>query len=353
MKAVRYERFEGPLPLVDVPDPTPTPDGVVVKVGASGLCRSDWHGWMGHDADVRVPHVPGHEFAGTVLETGKAVRKWKPGDRITVPFSMGCGACERCRAGDEQICDRYYQPGFTGWGSFAEYVALPYADVNLVPLPDSMTFTTAALLGCRFATAYRAVVGQGRTRPGEWVAVHGCGGVGLSATMIARALGARVIGVDIAADRLELARVCGAEHVLDGREGTDVAAVIREVTGGGAHLSIDALGSPATCRNSILSLRKRGRHVQVGLLLADQSDPPVPMSQVVARELEIRGTHGLQAREYPGMLDLIATGQLHPEKLLGKTIALAQVGPELAAMAAFPGVGVTIAVLDSVPVRLK
>lgn len=346
MKAVRYDEFEGPLRLVDVPDPTPPPDGVVVKVGASGLCRSDWHGWKGHDADVTVPHVPGHEFAGTVVESGKAVRQWKQGDRITVPFSLGCGACERCRAGDEQICDRYYQPGFTGWGSFAEYVALPYADVNLVRLPDAMSFTTAALLGCRFATAYRAVVGQGRTRRGEWVAVHGAGGVGLSATMIARALDARVIAVDITTEKLALARDCGAELALNAREVDDVAGLIRDVTGGGAHVSIDALGSPATCKNSILSLRKRGRHIQVGLLLGLESDPPVPMSQVIARELEIRGTHGLQAREYAGMLDLITKGRLHPEKLLGKTISLPEVGPELAKMDSFEGVGVTIAVLD-------
>jgi alcohol dehydrogenase len=346
VKAVRYDRFGGPLRLVDVPDPTLAPDGVVVKVGASGLCRSDWHGWKGHDADVKVPHVPGHELAGTVAEAGKDVRKWKTGDRITVPFSMGCGRCERCRAGDEQICDRYYQPGFTGWGSFAEYVALPYADVNLVRLPDAMTFTTAALLGCRFATAYRAVVGQGRTRPGEWVVVHGCGGVGLSATMIARALDARVIGVDIAPDKLELARSCGAEIVIDASQTADVAGAIREVTGGGAQVSIDALGSRATCRNSILSLRKRGRHIQVGLLLADESEPPLPMGQVIARELEIRGAHGLQAREYAGMLELIAQGRLQPEKLLGKTITLSQVGSELAAMDSFPGVGVTVVVLE-------
>ena len=346
MKAVRYDTFEGPLRLVDVPDPTPSPGGVVVKVGASGLCRSDWHGWKGHDADVKVPHVPGHEFAGTVIETGKDVRKWKKGDRITVPFSMGCGTCERCRTGDEQICDRYYQPGFTGPGTFAEYVALPYADVNLVRLPDSMMFTTAALLGCRFATAYRAVVGQGRTQPGEWVSVHGCGGVGLSAVMIARAHGARVIGVDIAGDKLELARACGAETVIDAKATPDVAAAIRDVTGGGTQVSIDSLGSPATCRNSILSLRKRGRHIQVGLLLGAESEPQVPMSQVIARELEIRGTHGLQAREYAGMLELITTGRLDPGKLLGKTIALSQVGAELAVMDSFPGVGVTVAVMD-------
>lgn len=346
MLAVRYDAFSGPLHLVTVPDPTPSPDGVVVKVAASGLCRSDWHGWKGHDADVKVPHVPGHEFAGTVVATGNAVRDWKPGDRVTVPFSMGCGRCERCRSGDEQICDRYYQPGFTGWGSFAEYVALPYADVNLVRLPDALAFTTAALLGCRFATAYRAVVAQGRTRAHEWVAVHGAGGVGLSGVMIARALDARVIAVDISAEKLALARGCGAEVVINAREVTDVPGAIRELTAGGAHVSIDALGSPTTCTNSILSLRKRGRHIQVGLLLGRESEPPVPMSQVIARELEIRGTHGLQAREYAGMLDMIMKGRLQPEKLLGKTITLAEVGAELPAMESFRSVGVTVAVLD-------
>ena len=209
-----------------------------------------------------------------------------------------------------------------------------------------MTFTTAALLGCRFATAYRAVALQGQTRPGEWVVVHGAGGVGLSATMIARALGARVIAVDIIPKKLALARHCGAELALNALEADDIAGLIREVTQGGAHVSLDALGSPATCKNSILSLRKRGRHIQVGLLLGLESDPPVPMSQVIARELEIKGTHGLQAREYVGMLELITRGRLHPEKLLGKTITLPEVGAELAAMDSFQSVGVTIAVLE-------
>src|SRR5260370_382985 len=224
MKAIRYDTFGGPLHLVDVPDPTPTPDGVVVRVGASGLCRSDWHGWKGHDPDVKLPHVPGHELARTVIEAGTNAHKGKTGDRVTGPVSMGCGTCHRCRAGD--------------------------------------------------------------------------------------------------------------------------GGAMRQGTGGGPQVATDAVGSPASCRNSILSLRKRGRHIQVGLLLADQSEPPVPMSQVIARELEIRGTHGLQAREYAGMLELITKGRLHPEKLLGKTIALSQVGPELAGMDSFPGVGVTGAVMD-------
>ena len=161
MRAVRYLSFGAPLELVDVPDPHPPADGVVVKVEATGLCLSDWHGWMGHDQDVHPPHIPGHEFAGTVVDAGSSVRSWKAGDRVTAPFSLGCGQCEQCRAGQSQICDRYYQPGFTGPGSFAEYVALPYADDNLVALPPGIGFVSAALLGCRFATAYRAVTAQG------------------------------------------------------------------------------------------------------------------------------------------------------------------------------------------------
>ena len=190
MRAVVYDGF-GEAPRVEaVADPEPPPHGVVVRVEASGLCRSDWHGWMGHDPDIRAfPHVPGHELAGVVEAVGAEVRDWAPGARVTVPFVCACGDCEQCAAGNEQICDRQRQPGFTHWGSFAEYVALDWADVNLVALPETVGFDAAAGLGCRFATAYRAVVQVGRAQPGEWVAVHGCGGVGLSAVMIAAGAG--------------------------------------------------------------------------------------------------------------------------------------------------------------------
>lgn len=346
MRAILYQAFRSPLQLVDLPDPTPPADGVVVAVRACGLCLSDWHGWMGHDPDIRVPHVPGHELAGTVIATGKDVRKWRAGDRVTVPFCIGCGACERCRAGDQHICDHYYQPGFTGWGSFAEFVALPHADLNLVRLPESLDDVTAALLGCRFATAYRAIVAQGRAQPGEWVAVHGCGGVGLSAVMIAHAVGARVIAVDIAPDKLRFAQDLGAEVAIDANAGPDVPAAIRAATGGGAHLSLDALGGTTTCLNSITSLRKRGRHIQVGLMTGAHAQPPIPMGAVIANELEIRGSHGMAAQQYGGMLELITTGKLHPERLLQRTIPLREVVDALPRLGEFRGVGVTVAVLD-------
>ncbi len=342
MRALYYETFQGPVTLAKLPDPTPTADGVVIRVEATGLCRSDWHGWMGHDADIRLPHVPGHELAGVVEAVGAGIRRWRPGDRVTLPFVCGCGHCPQCESGNHQVCDRQFQPGFTHWGSFAEYVAVQYADVNLVRLPESVDFVTAASLGCRFATSFRALVDQGRIAAGDWLAVHGCGGVGLSALMIGRALGARVLAIDIDAAKLALARELGAEVCLDARDVSDLPAAIREHSDGGVQVSIDALGSPTTCYNSIAGLRKRGRHLQVGLLAPGQRDAAIPTGLVVANELEILGSHGMQAHRYPAMLEMITAGRLQPEKLIGRTIGLDAAAAALVTMDRFNGVGVTV-----------
>jgi D-arabinose 1-dehydrogenase-like Zn-dependent alcohol dehydrogenase len=334
VRAVVYEGF-GQRPTIEtVPDPSPGPRGAVVRVEATGLCRSDWHGWMGHDPDIRrFPHVPGHELAGVVQAVGAEVARWAPGDRVTVPFVCACGTCPQCVAGDHQICDRQTQPGFTHWGSFAEFTAVDWADVNVVALAEELEFDAAAALGCRFATAYRAVVQVGRARGGEWVAVHGCGGVGLSAVMIAAALGARVIAVDVSAPALSRAREAGAELAVPA--GTD----IRELTEGGAHASLDAIGSEAACAASIAGLRKRGRHVQVGLL---PEPPRLPMHLVIARELQLLGSHGMAAHAYPEMLGLIQSGRLRPGELVSSRITLEQAPAALAAMTDASPVGITV-----------
>ena len=342
MKAVLYETFGQTPELVTVPDPEPPADGVVVRLEATGICRSDWHGWMGHDPDIVLPHVPGHELAGVIAETGKNVTRWKTGDRVTVPFVTGCGSCPECTAGHPQVCRNQHQPGFTHWGSFAEYVPIHYADLNLVALPESMDFATAASLGCRFATSFRALVDQARVRGGEWVAIHGCGGVGLSAIMIATALGANVVAIDIAEDKLALAKALGAVATINAREVADVPETVVEITGGGAHVSMDALGHPETVFNSINCLRRRGRHVQVGLTLAEQATPAIPMAKVVAHELEIYGSHGMQAHRYDAMLEMILSGRLHPECLIGDRIALADAIPALTGMDRFESRGVTV-----------
>ena len=342
MKAMYYEAFGAEPEIRTVPDPVPPETGVVVKVEATGLCRSDWHGWMGHDPDIRLPHVPGHELAGTVLAAGRGVTRFRTGDRVTVPFVSGCGHCGECRSGNNQVCEEQFQPGFTHWGSFAEYVAIDHAEHNLVRLPETVSFATAASLGCRFATSFRAVVDQARVSGGEWVAVHGCGGVGLSAIMIAAALGARPVAIDISEEKLTFAREMGAVATINARATADVAEAVREVTGGGAHASIDALGSPVTCFNSIKNLRRRGRHVQVGLMLGEHATPEIPMAQVIGHELEIYGSHGMQAWRYDAMLSMMETGRLRPERLIGREISLEEAVPALIGMDRASDLGISV-----------
>jgi alcohol dehydrogenase len=347
MKAVLFDEFRGDLRVERVTDPTPADDGSVIAVRATGLCRSDWHGWQGHDPDIRtLPHVPGHEFAGEIVEVGHGVTKWRRGDRVTMPFVAGCGDCPECRDGAAQVCDRQFQPGFTGWGSFAELVAVRYADFNLIRLPVEMDFVTAAALGCRLATAYRAVALQGRVKPGEWVAVHGCGGVGLSAIMVATALGARTIGIDVSDDALRLTQQLGADRTLNARQVSDVADAVRELTGRGVDLSLDALGSTKTAANSIRCLRKRGRHVQVGLLVGQDLEPRLPMHLVIAKELEILGSHGLAAADYGPLLDLISSGRINPRQLVARCIDLSDVPAALPQLAEFSRSGVTVALVS-------
>jgi alcohol dehydrogenase len=343
MKALYYEHFGGPLRVGELAEPVPADDGVVIEVRACGVCRSDWHGWQGHDPDIKsLPHVPGHEMAGVVAEVGSGVRNWQVGDRVTMPFVAGCGLCPECRSGNQQVCDDQFQPGFTAWGAFAERVAVRYADENLVRLPEELDFVAAASLGCRVSTAYRAVVLQGKLQPDQWVAVHGCGGLGLSAVMIAVGLGARVIGVDIQDSALELAKSLGATTVIDASVVDDVPQAIRELTVRGADLSLDTLGSKITCGNSIRCLRKRGRHVQVGLLVGDDASPPVPLELALSRELELVGSHGLQASYYPELFRLITLGKLDPSRLVKRTIALEEVPTVLSEMGTFSGYGMTI-----------
>ncbi|MFF5294818.1 alcohol dehydrogenase catalytic domain-containing protein [Paractinoplanes globisporus] len=308
MKALVYDSVGGPVALRDLDEPECPPGGAVIEVRATGVCRSDWHAWRGHDP-VALPHVPGHEFAGVVLASD--ADGFAAGDRVTAPFVNGCGACDYCRSGNAQVCPRQTQPGFTHHGSFAERVVVRAAATNLVHLPDELDFVAAAALGCRFATAFRALRG-----PLGTVAVFGCGGVGLSVVMIAVALGARVVAVDPSPAALAAAVELGAvaERPVD----VDVA--------------VDAYGSAATAMAAVCSLRRGGRHVQIGLMLGDDARAPLPWDLVVSRELEIVGSHGMAAVDYPPMLAMVADGRLDPGRLVGSVIPLAEAGNALMAM---------------------
>lgn len=334
MKAAVLERFSGSLTLTSVPDPVCPPDGAVVSVKACGVCRSDHHAWVGSDPDVVLPHVMGHEFAGEVIEVGPHCHRFSKGQRVTALFILGCGHCSDCRGGQPTICETQSVIGFTFWGSFAEAVAIPAADYNLVALPDCLEAVAAAGMGCRVTTAWRALVDRAAVRPGEWVAVHGCGGVGLAAILIARALGARVVAVDVSAGALAQARGFGAEVTVDASVGPDaVAQTVRAATQGGAHVSLDALGISATFAASLAGLRKLGRHVQVGMPVGAHATVPLPLLDLVyARQLSLMGTRGLGAADFAPLMQMIEGGLFDPSVLVTRRITLGQAEAALRAM---------------------
>lgn len=344
MRAVRFDAF-GEMPYVaDVPMPAAAVGGAVIRVEAAGLCRSDWHGWQGHDPDIRsLPHIPGHEFAGVVHAVGDGVRRVQVGDRVIVPFVCGCGGCRWCVSGSAQVCPDQWQPGFHGPGAYAEFAAVPWADFNLVALPGGMPFDVAASLGCRFATSYRGIVNVAGASAGEWVAVFGCGGVGLAAVMVARSRGARVIGIDINSHALALAIQAGAEITFDASTGDAVERIL-DVVPQGVDVAVDALGSAATAGSATRSLRIHGRHLQIGLLppamIGDHTT--VLMHTVISRELSIRGSHGMAAAGYPRLLADIAAGRLDPAQFITRTIAFADTPGALAQMSMGTEPGITI-----------
>ena len=305
MRALAYDGFREPVTVIELPVPEAPSGGVVVEVLAAGLCRSDWHAWAGHDPDVaRFPHVPGHEFAGRIAALDPSVTGFGVGQLVTAPFVQACGACPQCRAGDAQVCPHQVQPGFDAQGAFAEYVVVRSAGTNLVALPDGVAPALAAGLGCRVATAFRALVARARVRAGERVVVIGCGGVGLAAVAIARAAGADVVAVDPSADARARALELGA---------AEAHSTAREF---GAAVSLDCLGSPATARASVLALGRRGRHVQVGLLPPAAGRAEIPMERVIAWELDVLGSHGMAASDYPELMAWAADGRLPLEALL-------------------------------------
>ncbi len=343
MKAAVFEEFGGPLTVRNVADPDCPADGAIIDVKACGVCRSDWHAWKGSDARVNPPHVSGHEFAGVVLEVGPHCTRYRVGDRVTAPFILACGVCSDCVGGDPTVCADQDVIGFSLVGAFAERVAIPRADFNLVHLPNYLDYTDAAGMGCRVTTAFRAIIDRGALAPGEWLAVHGCGGVGLSAIKIASAIGAPVIAIDISEDALDLARQLGATKTLNARDVNDVGEAVREATGGGSHVSIDAIGTTDAFHNSLASLRPLGRHVQIGLPTGPHAEPTIPLKSLVyVRQLTIHGTRGLPASRFQSLFSMIESGRMSLDGLVTKTIPLAEAGHALAAMDSGQPAGVTV-----------
>lgn len=321
MRAVYFDSFGSMPKVMEVPVPLIGSESVLLEVKATGICRSDWHGWMGHDKDIRLPHVPGHEFAGIIVQLGNGVGNWRLGQRVTTPFVQACGRCPSCIQNEQQVCEFQEQAGFTHWGSYAEFVEVRNADINLVEIPGTMSFDQAAMMGCRFGTAYRALVDQAKVQKNDFILVLGCGGVGLSFIQIARAMGIRVAAADINPEALKLAGKSGAEiliHPVDPK----LVDTIWQWSENGVTACFDAVGVPAFVDLGLKTLRRRGKYVQVGLLPDQLGKPSISMERLVAHELEILGSHGIQAWKYKEMLEFVQTSGIDLDSMISKTCTL-------------------------------
>jgi D-arabinose 1-dehydrogenase-like Zn-dependent alcohol dehydrogenase len=342
MRAMLLEEFKAPMPVKEISDPACPPNGAIVRVEAEGVCRSDWHVWMGDftwlGMSPTLPVVLGHEFAGVVEEVGVEVKSFRPGDRVVTPPSRADGTCEDCRSGHSNFC---LNAGGFG-GGYARYAAVPCADLNLIGLSEKIAFEEAASMGCRFATAFHGVLDQAQLLAGESIAIYGCGGIGLSAIQIAAAAGAHVIAVDIDDKKLEFAKSVGADHVINGKT-TDPIAAVKDLTRGGADVAVDALGIATTCRNALMSLRKRGRHIQIGMTTQqEKGEISLPIDHIIVMGLHIMGSGVIPAWRYPVMLRMVETGKLSPRKLVTQTIPLEQAFGVIEQMSTFANTGISV-----------
>lgn len=346
MRAAVFTEIGEPLEIEDVEEPECGPDEAVIRTEASGICRSDWHVWQGDWHWVGVMpmegQIFGHEPAGTVVEVGDEVSNVSVGDEVTVPFNLADGTCPHCRAGQANICDNLIPLGFVpnAQGAWAEEFSVPNADVNAVTLPDGVSPMDVAGLGCRFATAFHGINHRADVQPGDWVAVHGCGGVGLSAVHIANAAGANVVAVDLEDRKLEFAEELGAVETVNAAESDNPGGEAAALAGNGCDVAVDALGIEVTCRNALSSLGKRGTHLQLGLTTAEEEgEIPIPVDEMVFTEREFVGSFGMQPNRFDEIFDMMRTGKLEPSRIAAETVTLEEVPETLASMSDFDTIG--------------
>lgn len=346
--AVLVEHRE-PLEVRSVESPTVDSDGVVIDVEACGVCRSDWHGWVGDWEWLGIQTAPGqilgHEPAGTVIEVGEDVSSVREGDHVAVPFNLGDGTCPECRQGFSNTCENITPLGFVqdAQGAFASELHVPSADHNAVRLPAGVSSTDMAGLGCRFMTAFHALAHRATVAAGDWLVVHGCGGVGLSAVHIGSVLGANVVAVDVMEEKLAKARELGAVETINAETVDGVAREVKGVTDGGADVSVDALGITETCQQSIRCLGNRGEHVQIGLTTQEEEgEIAVPTDLMVMREIEFIGSLGMPPTRYGEIFSLVETGKLRPSAIVSETIGLGGVNAVLREMTTYQTVGIPV-----------
>jgi propanol-preferring alcohol dehydrogenase len=305
MKAAVVHTFGQPLVIEELPIPRPGPGQALVRVAACGVCHTDLHAAQGDwPARPSLPFIPGHEGVGTVAAVGPGVRAVREGDRVGVPWLYtACGHCEYCVTGWETVCPEQKNTGYSVNGGYAEYIL---ADAQYVGhLPQGVGFAEGAPLLCAGVTVYKGLK-ETEARPGQWVVISGIGGLGHMAVQYARAMGLHVAAVDVADDKLALARRLGAELTLNARQEDPVARVAREI--GGAHAVLVTAVSPEAFTQAVGMVRRRGTVVLVGL-------PPgsftAPIFDVVLKRLTIRGSIVGSRADLAEALQFGAEGKVH------------------------------------------
>jgi D-arabinose 1-dehydrogenase-like Zn-dependent alcohol dehydrogenase len=346
MKAAVLEEFEKPLVIKNVPEPICESDSAIVEVKACGICRSDWHAWRGDWGWIgfspQLPRIMGHELCGVIVEVGKNVKGLQPGTRVVTPFNNCDGICPMCQSSLQNLCENLQVPGFSFDGGYGQYVSIPRADYNLIPLPESISFIDAASMGCRFMTSFHGLVDRAKVQPGEWIAVYGCGGIGLAAIHIASAIGARVIAITRSEEKLLKAQELGASFVVNAAKENPVEAVL-EITKGGSHVAVDAVGEAVTCRNAIQSLKARGRLLQIGMTSQqEQGEIAIPIDLMIVKELSLLGSLGMPPIRYQAMISMVTDGKLKPGSLVTKTVDIEEASKIIVSMSDYATTGVNV-----------
>jgi len=321
MKAAVFYAGDQPLKIEEVPTPTPSPGEALIKVAACGVCHTDLH-YLDHGVPTfkKPPLILGHEVSGVIAALGGGASPWKEGDRVLLPAVYGCGQCAMCRTGRENVCEKMVMFGNNVDGGYAEYIIAPAKD--LLRLPDELPLEEGAIIADAVTTPYHAVVNRGDLKPGDQVVVFGCGGIGLNLVQIAAALGGNVIAVDILPEKLDWARQLGARITLNGRDYERIDKEIRKLTGGGADIGFEAIGNPITQAQTFASLRTGGRFVVVGFSAQPMS---LDIGRVMYREMEIVGSLGCRAVDYPRVLELARQNKIKVKELVTARFALEEI----------------------------
>lgn len=331
MRAARFYKAGESLRVEQVPDPSPAPHEILVKVEACGICGTDIH--LAVDGDIPVSHAPitlGHEAAGRVADLGEGVTSFSRGDRVALFPSATCGQCRFCQSGRESLCEASKVYGMDRDGALAEYICAPaWCAVNI---PDEVSFEEAAIITDGVSTPFHALRSRGNLKAGEVVAVTGCGGLGTHAILLARMMGAGyVVAIDTQEEARNRALALGADLAIDPTGEIEARKAIHQQLGRGVDLSLEFVGKALSVNTAISVLETGGRAVIVGVGMDSPQLPP--LVRFVGRENAVIGSFGMDKKDIEDLLGLVARGRLDLSHSISASYPLSSVNDALARLA--------------------